>query len=60
MAFRYLFGCKNRVKFDSLSEAFKNLGIAASETEVRSVLERFDTNSDGELSYTDVCDFFTP
>ena len=60
MAYKYLFGCENSVRVDSLSRALQNIGVSASETDIRLVLERFDANSDGQLTYTDVCDFFTP
>ena len=60
MAYKYLFGCENSVRVDSLSRALQNIGVSASETDIRLMLERFDTNSDGQLTYTDVCDFFTP
>ncbi len=60
MAFKYFFGCENSVTVDSLTRALLNIGVVASETDIRLVVERFDTNSDGQLTYTDVCDFFTP
>jgi hypothetical protein len=60
IAFKYLFGCEKSVSIDHLSRALKNIGVCASETEIHSVFERFDTNFDGHLTFSDVCDFFTP
>lgn len=60
MAFKYLFGSEQSISVDHLSRALKNIGVFASETDIHSVIERFDTNFDGQLTFSDVCDFFTP
>ncbi|CDW82155.1 ef hand family protein [Stylonychia lemnae] len=41
-------------------EAFKSMGITLKMIEAELMLKRFDSNRDGHLTYTDICDVFRP
>ena len=41
-------------------DAFKSMGITLKLIEAELMLKRFDSNRDGHLTYTDICDVFRP
>lgn len=41
-------------------EAFKSMNITLNMVEAELMMKRFDSNRDGHLTYTDICDVFRP
>lgn len=44
----------------NLTAAFNKVGLDPKKSLLSMILRRFDSNFDGELSYSDVADMFTP
>lgn len=41
-------------------DAFRSFGIMLNLIEAELMMKRFDSNRDGHLTYTDICDVFRP
>ena len=44
----------------NVKKAFRQVGIVLEPHQAKDILSRFDSNFDGELTYSDVCDIFKP
>ena len=44
----------------NVKKAFKQVGIVLEPYQAKDILSRFDSNYDGEITYSDVCDIFKP
>ena len=44
----------------NVKKAFRQVNISLESHQAKDILNRFDSNFDGELSYSDVCDIFKP
>eukprot|EP00347_Sterkiella_histriomuscorum_P004011 403362091 len=48
------------INVQNVIDAFQNFGIQLNMTEAELMMKRFDSNRDGHLTYTDICDVFRP
>lgn len=44
----------------NVKKAFRQVGIVLEPHQAKDILSRFDSNYDGEITYSDVCDIFKP
>jgi Ca2+-binding EF-hand superfamily protein len=48
------------ITLSNLKQAFDFLKIKLSKSDCLLLMKRFDSNRDGQLTYTDICDIFKP